>query len=74
MLINSNFEAFKAPKLATGMKPGSYCDLISGGRKPSDSSNGGCLGETVVVDADGSISAELGGLAAIAISAASKSD
>lgn len=74
VLINSNYEAFKAPNLATGMQPGTYCDLISGGGKPLDSSNGGCLGETVVVDADGSISTELDGLAAIAISATSKSD
>jgi alpha-amylase len=68
VLINSNSEGYSAPGLKTGMVPGSYCDLISGGGKPLDTSNGGCLGETVEVAADGTIAAELQALSALAIS------
>ena len=72
VLINSNYEAFEAPKLATGMKPGTYCDLVSGGGKPLESDSKSCVGKTFEVAADGTISGQLDGLSALAISASSK--
>ena len=72
VIFNSNYEVFKASKLATGMKPGTYCDMVSGGAKPVDSAGKNCLGKTVQVDADGTISTDLVGLSAIAIATSSK--
>lgn len=72
VLINSNAESFTAAKLATGMKPGTYCDLVSGGGKPIEASSKSCLGATVKVEADGTTSTEVEALTALAISVASK--
>jgi len=72
VLVNSNYEVFKVSKVATGMKSGTYCDMVSGGAKPIDSAGKNCLGKTVEVDADGTISTDLAGLSAIAIATNSK--
>ena len=72
VLINSNVEKFKSPNLATGMGPGTYCDLVSGGAKPLDAEGKTCQGVTVEVGPNGSLSTELEGLSAIAIAVTSK--
>jgi alpha-amylase len=50
--------------IASGMAPGTYCDVLSGGRAPSGS---GCAGASLVVDASGSVELELEANSAVAI-------
>ncbi len=52
--------------VATGMAPGSYCDLLSGGP-----SSVGCAGERIVVDSTGAVDLRLGANSAVAIDVAS---
>ncbi|KZN30146.1 alpha-amylase [Pseudoalteromonas luteoviolacea S2607] len=49
-------------KLQTGLKPGTYCDELSGGKNANQ-----CAGRTVVVDQDGNAQVSLGAMDAIAI-------
>ncbi|TQF70664.1 alpha-amylase [Pseudoalteromonas luteoviolacea] len=49
-------------KLQTGMKPGTYCDELSGGKNSNQ-----CVGRSVVVDQDGNTQVSLGAMDAIAI-------
>jgi alpha-amylase len=48
--------------IATGMAPGGYCDLLSGGRSAS-----GCAGRMLTVDSTGDIDVRLGPNSALAI-------
>ena len=53
--------------VATGMPPGTYCDVLTGGR-----SGAACAGTSVVVDAAGSVSLRLEPNTAIAFDAATR--
>jgi alpha-amylase len=53
--------------VATGLPPGTYCDVITGGL-----SGTACAGTSVVVDSTGTIQLRLGSNAAIAIDAANR--
>lgn len=53
--------------VTTGMPPGTYCDLLTGGRAGT-----ACAGTSVVVDPTGAIALRLGPNSAIAIDAATK--
>jgi alpha-amylase len=61
--INREAAAVEAT-VATGMAPGTYCDLLSGGASGST-----CAGTPVVVDAVGAIALRLGPDSAVAIDA-----
>jgi alpha-amylase len=52
---------------ATGLPPGTYCDLLTGGL-----AGGVCVGSSVVVDATGAVQLNLPARSALAIDAASK--
>jgi len=52
--------------LTTGMAPGTYCDLLTGGRMAS-----GCAGGSLVVDSSGAVSLRLAPSSAVAIDVAS---
>jgi alpha-amylase len=54
-------------EVTTGLTPGSYCDLLTGGK-----SNGVCAGTTVVVESGGTVRLNLGAKSAIAIDAATR--
>jgi alpha-amylase len=56
-----------AATVATGLPPGTYCDLLTGGVTGS-----ACVGTQVVVDAGGAVQLGLGAESAIAIDAVSK--
>lgn len=53
--------------IATGMPPGSYCDILTGGRTVT-----GCAGAPVVVDSTGVVQLRLEANSAIAIDAATR--
>jgi alpha-amylase len=53
--------------IATGMAPGTYCDLLTGGRVGQ-----ACVGTTVVVDAAGEVNLSLSAMSAVAIDIASQ--
>jgi alpha-amylase len=61
--INGGAEAFEA-ELSTGLEPGTYCDLLTGGDDGQ-----ACAGMSVVVDADGNWTASLPGLSAVVLQA-----
>ena len=61
----SRESAAVAATVATGLPPGTYCDLLTGGR-----SGAACAGTSVVVDATGAIQLRLAANAAIAIDTA----
>ncbi|MFM5967932.1 MAG: alpha amylase C-terminal domain-containing protein, partial [Micrococcales bacterium] len=69
---NSKASAAKLTGLATGMKPGTYCDLISGGNKPIKVKGKSCVGTPVVVDKAGKLNAAVPAQTAIAIATTSK--
>jgi len=50
--------------LATGMAPGTYCDVLSGGREPAGAS---CVGTVLVVDDSGTAEVSLAGNSAVAV-------
>jgi len=54
-----------ATTVATGMPPGTYCDLLTGGRTGT-----ACAGTSVVVDATGAVQLRLAANSAIAVDAA----
>ena len=56
-----------AATVATGMPPGSYCDILTGGRTHT-----GCAGASVVVDSTGVVQLRLEANSAIAIDAATR--
>lgn len=56
-----------AASIRTGMQPGTYCDLLTGGRGA-----GGCAGTSVQVDSTGTIRLALGSNSAVAIDIASR--
>ncbi|MFM6970970.1 MAG: alpha-amylase family glycosyl hydrolase [Rhodoluna sp.] len=66
VIFNTRLQSAEV-KIQTRMKPGQYCDLVSGGRL-ANSIRGKCLGETVTVDSRGVIQAILESKTAIAIS------
>ena len=53
-----------AVSVASGMAPGTYCDVLSGGRSPSGSA---CVGTSLVVDASGTVALDLAANSAVAI-------
>jgi len=53
--------------VATGMPPGTYCDVLTGGLTGAS-----CAGTSVVVDAAGAVTMRLGPNSAIAIDAATR--
>ncbi len=55
-----------AVALATGMAPGTYCDVLSGGPAASESA---CVGASLVVDASGTVELALAANSAVAIHA-----
>ena len=63
----NNETAAVAATVLTGMSPGTYCDLLTGGR-----TGAACAGTTVVVDPAGVVQLNLASQSAIAIDAASK--
>jgi alpha-amylase len=56
-----------AATIATGLPPGTYCDLLTGGVTGTS-----CAGTQVVVDAGGAVQLDLGAESAIAIDAVTK--
>jgi alpha-amylase len=54
-------------KIITGMPPGTYCDLLTGGLAGAD-----CAGATVIVDSTGAIDLSLAARTAIAIDATNR--
>ena len=63
----NNGSAVVGMTVGTGMAPGTYCDLLTGGR-----SGGACAGTSVVVDAAGAVPLNLLARSAIAIDVASR--
>jgi len=53
--------------IATGMAPGNYCDLLTGGV-----AGGACAGTGVAVDSTGAVQLHLGANSALAIDVASR--
>ena len=53
--------------ISTGMLPGTYCDILTGGRIGTT-----CAGATVTVDSSGSVRLQLNANAAMAIDAATR--
>ena len=64
--INRGGAAVSAP-VATGLPPGTYCDLLTGGRTGAT-----CAGAALVVDAAGTVQLSLGASAAVAVTASQK--
>ena len=56
-----------AATVATGLPPGTYCDILTGGL-----SGGACAGTAVVVDTTGAVQLRLGANSAVAIDAATR--
>jgi alpha-amylase len=54
-------------KVATGMPPGTYCDLLTGGL-----AGGSCAGTSIVVDSTGAVQLGLQPNTAVAVDAATK--
>ena len=65
--LNNEATALPVTTIATGLAPGVYCDLLTGGLVA-----GNCAGTSVVVDATGSVQLGLPMRSAIAIDAATK--
>ncbi len=55
------------PTIATGMAPGTYCDLLTGGRGAA-----GCAGTSIVVDATGATALRLAPNSGVAIDTATR--
>ena len=53
--------------ITTGMPPGTYCDILTGGRAGAS-----CAGTSVVVDSSGAVHLHLEANSAIAIDAATR--
>ena len=70
--INSKASAVKLTGVATGMKAGTYCDLISGGNKPVKVKGKSCVGTQIVIDKAGKVTAAMAAQSAFAISTTSK--
>jgi alpha-amylase len=71
VLINSNTATYKASKVATGMAAGNYCELTTGGTNPVRA-DGACMGAKVTIAADGTVTANVPAISAIAITEATK--
>jgi alpha-amylase len=56
-----------APSVTSGLAPGVYCDLLTGGRGPTS-----CIGTVLVVDASGTIQVQLKPTSAVAIDVATR--
>jgi alpha-amylase len=54
-----------AASVTSGLAPGVYCDLLTGGRGPT-----GCVGTTLAVDASGTVEVQLKATSAVAIDVA----
>ena len=63
----NNASAAVVTTVGTGMPPGTYCDLLSGGL-----AGAACVGTSLLVDATGAVQLNLAARSAIAIDAASK--
>ena len=76
--INSKASAVKLTGLVSGMKPGTYCDMITGGnksivtKKVAGKSVKACAGAQIVVDKAGKIAASMTAQSAFAIATTSK--
>ena len=76
--INSKASAVKLTGIATGMKPGTYCDLVSGGNKPfktvtvNKKATKACVGAQIVIDKAGKVTASVAAQTAFAIATTSK--
>ena len=53
--------------VTSGLAPGAYCDLLTGGRGPT-----GCVGTMLVVDASGTVQVHLDPASAVAIDVATR--
>jgi len=67
VVINNGVNALPVTSMITGLSPGTYCDLLTGGLVA-----GACVGTSVVVDATGAVQLGLPMRSAIAIDVASK--
>jgi alpha-amylase len=56
-----------AAAVPSGLAPGVYCDLLTGGRGPT-----GCIGTRLVVDTSGAIQVQLNPTSAVAIDVATR--
>jgi hypothetical protein len=78
VLINSKASTVKLSKLATGMKAGVYCDMVSGGNKPivtrtvNKKAVKACAGAQIVIDSAGRVTTSVGAQTAFAIATTSK--
>jgi alpha-amylase len=72
VLFNSNAKTFSAGKLKTGLAPGTYCDLYSGGKSPIKVAGKSCKGTSVVIANGGTLTTKVPALTVLAISSASK--
>jgi alpha-amylase len=72
VLFNSNLKAHSALKMATGMAPGTYCDLYSGGKSPIKIAGKSCKGTSVIISKGGLFSGKVSPLTAIAITKESR--
>jgi hypothetical protein len=72
-LMNSGLKAYSS-KLVSGMKPGTYCDLVSAGTKPFQGSGAKrkCAGLTVKVDSKHRLIAKVAAQSSVAITAGCK--
>ena len=72
IVINSAVANYAAKKMATGLPAGVYCDLITGGGNPVKTPGSACVGTKVTVASDGTLTATVPGISAIAITVDSK--
>lgn len=78
VLINSKASAIKLNKIATGMRAGVYCDMITGGNKPivtrtvNKKAVRGCAGAQIVIDSAGRVTTTVGAQSAFAIATTSR--
>lgn len=78
VLINSKASTIKLSKVATGMKAGTYCDMVTGGNKPITTKKvagknvRACVGAQIVVDKTGKVTTSVAAQSAFAIATTSK--
>ena len=71
-LMNSNLKTYAAKKVKTGLRPGTYCDLYSGGKSPIKVAGKSCRGKSVVVGKGGLLTTSVSAVSAIAITKSSR--
>ena len=64
--LNNNDGKANQPKIATGMEPGTYCNLITAGLSATEGGNA-CSEDPIVIDADGNLVTKIDSLKSVAI-------